>query len=312
MGDWDERDTEGQVMSESRRRRLRPSRASDRPKPETAGSVLPGVPRVDALDALLREVDSLRLTLETDLTLAAAAVEGGAPHLAADILDSDRDGLRAFEQRALGHLEELAAPRRRRLRVPAAPFVAAAAVAGFLLGVVPHTTRPTVPDTITAQAASADRSLADLEAAASSGQTAQAIAAANQLHGQIAQVLAAAQDDPKAAKAALALLHKEQVVLQSAGDAAALDQVLAVSRQLSRTLLTVLKTAPPSSVPTAPVVVAASSHPRPHSSPTPTSRPATAPTSSPSPSAKPRPATSPSASPSPSSGTGLPGTPRFS
>ena len=97
---------------------------------ETAASILPGHPRVGALDALLREVDGLRLTHETDLTLAAAAVEAGAPESAVDIIDSDRDSLHTFESRALGHLSDLAAgPVVRRhsrwSRVPAAPFVAA-------------------------------------------------------------------------------------------------------------------------------------------------------------------------------------------
>ncbi|MCU1600034.1 MAG: hypothetical protein JWO22_743 [Frankiales bacterium] len=294
-------------------RRLRAQRPPVLPdaRPETAQTVLPDLPRVGALDALLREVDSLRLTLETDLTLAAAAVENGAPQVAADIIDSDRDGLRFFEKRALEHVAELARPAKRRVRVPAAPFVAAAAVAGFLLGVVPHTTHPTTTDTISAQSASANASLATLERAASTGQTAEAIKAANALHGQIAEALASAQSDPVAAQAALTLLHKEQVALQNAGDSAALDQVLAASRQLSKTLLTVLNkgvAAKPrlASAPAVPVI--ASPEPRASTSPRPTH--STSPSPKPRTSSSTRPSSSPS--PSPSSGNGLPGPPGFS
>ncbi len=285
-------------------RRLRAQRPPVLPdaRPETAETVLPDLPRVGALDALLREVDSLRLTLETDLTLAAAAVESGAPGVAVDIIDSDRDGLRFFEKRALGHVADLAQPAKRRIRVPAAPFVAAAAVAGFLLGVVPHTTRPTTTDTISAQSASASANLATLEKAAQTGQTQAVIVAAQQLHGQILTVLTLAKTDPAAAQAALELLSKEQRALQSSGDAAALDQILADSRSLTRQLKTILNgvaTKPRlASPPTVPVVPSAA----PHATSSP--QPSHSPSAKPKPSSTTKPSSSPS--PSPSSGNGLP------
>lgn len=73
--------------------------------PET---VLPAGPRVLALDAVLRGLAELRLTLETDLSLAAAAVEVAAPALAREIIAGDQDELRAFRGRALEQLSGLA------------------------------------------------------------------------------------------------------------------------------------------------------------------------------------------------------------
>lgn len=303
-------------MDELHGRRLRRRRAPGQDTPaevrESAESVLPDLPRVGALDALLREVDSLRLSLETDLTLAAAAVESGQPQLACEIIDSDRDGLRAFEGRALGHLEDLAAPTRR-FRVPAAPFVAAAAVAGFLLGVVPHTAAPSHGDATTNVASeSPTESLLLLQQATSNGDAAQALEAANILHGQLTPILLQAQTDPVAAAKALALLNQEQHLLAGAVDTPALAAALATSRQLTSKLQSILKAVPAAS-PTVPVVVPASpapaNSPKPASSPKATSSPAPKPkpTTAPKPTSSPAPSSSPTSDPGP-----LPGAPGFS
>ncbi|MFN2539511.1 MAG: hypothetical protein ABR549_15355 [Mycobacteriales bacterium] len=307
-------------MEEQQRRRPRRLRAPRSPRTplvhesvstqgrESAQSVLPDVPRVGALDALLREIDGLRLTLETDLTLAAAAVESGVPQVAADIIDSDRDGLRSFEQRALAQLSELAHPKRR-FRVPVAPFIAAAAVAGFVLGVVPHTGAQTSNDATNVSSSSATETLHQLTTAASNGETAEAIQAANKMHAQLLAVVAQAGTDPVAAQQALALLRAEQFVLANTGtSSAALTQALAASRQLTSRILLVLTTAKPAPHRTSTVVVVPSSRPAPSSSPKPTSSPKPKPTSSP----QPRRTSSPNASASPSSGSGLPGAPGFS
>jgi hypothetical protein len=314
-------------MDELRRRRFRRSRAQQVPadpsgaRPaevrETAESLLPELPRVGALDALLREVDSLRLTMETELTLAAAAVESGQPQVAVDIIDSERDGLRAFEGRALGHLSELAAPKRR-IRVPAAPFVAAAAVAGFLLGVVPHTSGPRQTDATAVSAESATESLQLLKNAASSGDAAQALEAATTLHAQVLAVVAQAKDNPQAATQALLLLSQEQQVLVTAShDSVALAQALAVSRQLT-SQITSLLLPPPTATPATMVLLAPTSRPTRSPSPaaTPQTTPATEPTSAPA--ARPRHTSAPSATPSPASSSSpasqgpLPGAPGFS
>lgn len=305
---------------EEQRRRLRRLRAQRPPVlpevRESAESVLPDVPRVGALDALLREIDSLRLTLETDLTLAAAAVESGAPQVAVDIIDGDRDGVRGFEQRALGHLSELARPRRR-FRVPAAPFVAAAAVAGFVLGVVPHTT-PAPTDAQTVSADSATESLNQLTTAASNGETDEAILAANRMHAQLLAVVAQAKTDPAAAQQALALLRAEQFVLANAGThSVALTQALAASRQLTSRILLVLTRAAgspaPHGVPPTFTVVAPSPDPRTTSSPKPTATAtaSTKPQPKPTTTAAPPVTPSPSPSGSPSGRGGLPSSPGF-
>jgi FlaG/FlaF family flagellin (archaellin) len=308
---------ETQVMDELQHRRFRRQRAErpeQCPEPrESAETVLPDLPRVGALDALLREVDSLRLSLETDLTLAAAAVESGQVPVAMEIIDSERSGLQAFEQRALGHLGELATPKRR-IRVPAAPFVAAAAVAGFLIGVVPHTNAPTSTNATSVSSDSATESLQILKDAASSGDAAQALEAATTLHAQVLAAVAQAQDDPRAASQALLLLSQEQQVLATASHGSvALAQALAVSRQLTTQIKSLLAPLPTTSP--APIeVLAATPRParpsaQPSSSPKATTSPAARPTHSTT--AKPSPTASPSTSPS-SGGGPLPGAPGFS
>lgn len=286
--------------------------------PETAGTVLPGAPRVGPLDALLREVEGLRLTLETDLGLAADAVEGGSPQAALDLVVADRAGLRDFEARALGHLAELAgdeapAAARRRWwsRVPAAPFVAAAAVVGFLVGVVPHTTgSQTAP--LTASPASASQSLAELAALAAQGQTAEVRTAANALHSQLLALVAEARTNPAAARQGLLLLSAERAVIAQSGDSSALGDVLAASTHLSSLILSALPAATAATVPAAPAV-AVPTPGRPTSSPAPAATAAPQPSRTPASPAPTKPASpTPSPSSSPRGGSGvLPTAPAF-
>ena len=303
------------------RRRLRAQRhpvlpGSAETARETAESVLPEVPRVGALDALLREVDSLRLSLETDLTLAAAAVEHGSPQVAADIIDSERAGLRAFEERALGHVAELSAPRqRRRFRVPAAPFVAAAAVAGFLIGVVPHLTPQAPADTTNVSASSPADSYNKLVSAVRLGEQGEALDAANTLHAQLLAVVAQAQSNPAAALTALQLLNSERHFLASVGASSpALTRALAASQLLTNQIMSALPVNVKTSVSTSPTVPPVFVSPHPATSPS--RKPASTSSSKPKSSSSPRPQPSGSAKPSPtpaaSGGTGLPGAPGFS
>ncbi len=298
-------------------RRFRSARPQATPEAsrETAESVLPDVPRVGALDALLREVDSLRLTLETDLTLAASAVEAGATGIAADIIDSDRDGLRGFEARALGHLAELAeveerpARSRWRTRVPVAPFVAAAAVVGFLVAVVPQDVS-TGPHEITAAPASASQSLEQLTRLAASGNTSEVRSAAVTLHSQLMALVAQAGTDPAAAKQGLLLLSAERDVIAQSGDSQVLRDVLAASNHLSNLIIQALPASVRTAAPTPAVAVPATPPAsRPSSGPSakpsaqpaaqPTTQPTTQPTSKPTarPTSSPRPSSSPTSSP---------------
>ncbi len=290
-----------------------PVDASPESGTETLASILPGLPRVASLDALLREVDALRLTLETDLSLAASAVEAGQPGIAAEILQSDRGSLGGFEQRALGHLHDLAEPapevtvfdapsRRRSRRIPAAPFVAAAAVAGFLLGVVPQGVEPSPLDVSTSSVA-AHSSLGQLQAFAAQGNTSQVRLTSRELHDQLRDVVANALADPDAAQQALLLLSSERDAILQSGDSVALHDVLVQSTALANRIRAALpasirKVVPPVQT----IVVEPSSAPRSSASPAakPSPSPKASPTQSPSPKPSPAPKPSPSAQPSPS------------
>jgi hypothetical protein len=257
-------------------------------------------PRVEALDALLREVDELRLTLETDLTLAASAVESGSPALAADILGDDRAALRRFEERALDHLAALDTPAPRRsvwAQVHAAPIVAAAALVGLLAGVVPQALSPR--DNGTQRTVAASDSLERLQQLAEHGDAAQVRAASVELHQQLAGVVANAKSDPEAAQNALLLLTYEQSAIVRSGDSSVLADVLQQSQALARAIVAAMPKAARPGVPVA--QPAASPRPKPKSSAT------TSPT--PKPSASTRPSASPSASPSKSDGYPLPSPP---
>ncbi len=283
-------------------RPLRPGAPFPAAARETAESVLPGLPRVGALDALLREVDSLRLTLETDLSLAAAAVEAGSPGLAGDIVDSDRASLRRFESRALDHLAELSAAdlpavevagRSFWRRVPAAPFVAAAAVVTFLVMVAPQTGQPS--GALTATQVSASERLQEITDLAASGQTNGVRNAAANLHSQLLALVAQAKTDPVAAQRGLQLLLDEREIIAQSGDSQSLRDVLAASHTLSNLIFNALPraTAPgvPVVVPRIPTVAPST---KPAASASPSVSPSTKPTPTPSAKATPKPSTSPS------------------
>ena len=276
----------GKGEGRPRRLRLIPGRASHAVVPQPVEP-----PRVEALEALLREVDGLRLTLETDLTLAAAAVESGIPSMAADILDSDRDSLRRFEERALGHLAELDTPAPRRsvwAQAHAAPIVAAAALVGVLVGVVPHVTSPS--DATATTVAAAD-SLERLQQLAEHGDAAQVRAASAELHRQLAGVVANASADPEAAQTALLLLTYEQSAIVRSGDSTVLADVLRQSQALARAIVAQL---PASARAKAPKMPAAAVEPSPSASPKP--KPSPSPSASPSTRASSKPGPTPSPS----------------
>jgi len=269
-----------------RRLRLVPSRRPAQPAEP---------PRVDALDALLRDVDDLRLTLATDLSLAASAVESGVPQVALDILSSDRDSLHRFEERALANLAELDSPTPRKsvwAQAHAAPIVAAAALVGLLAGVVPHVVGPSTDSTTTVAASD---SLERLQELALKGDTERVRAASFQLHQQLASVVANAHDDPAAAQNALLLLSYEQSAIANSADSLALADVLRQSQALARAIVAALPASARRHVPAPAVAVAPEPSPSPKASPKPS--PSASP--KPKPSAKPSPSSSPSKDPYP-------------
>ncbi|MCU1692850.1 MAG: hypothetical protein JWM64_1941 [Frankiales bacterium] len=214
----------------------------------------PGTPRVAALDALLREIDGLRLALETDLTLAAGALEAGSPELAAQLVAGDQRDLVDFEQRALGHLRDLEAAdvaaaqprpsalstrRTRRLArlLPAAPLVAAAAAVVALLGGMPGGSSSTGPDVTSAALSSWE----ELDRLTRTGASAHDVAeAARDLNADIVTLLASSDGDPATTRRALALLQGAQLALAADDDADQLQGVLAQSRALALQLAAAL------------------------------------------------------------------------
>lgn len=265
------------------------------------------LPRVPELDALLREVDALRLTLETDLTLAAAAVEAGEPGLARDVIDADRDAVANFEAHALGRLDALAEhderEPRHRVRVPAhaATFVAAAALVGLLAGVLPQaiSNRPSAPST----PAAATESLERLQELVLTGDASEIRAASVELHQQLASVVAVAATDPAAAQNALLLLSYEQSVISRSADRTELADVLRQSQALARAIRAALPRSVRATVPTAPNLPATGATASPKASaspkPSPTATQKATPSSSPQPSSSPSPSSNPYPLPQP-------------
>jgi hypothetical protein len=281
-------------------------------------------PRIAELDALLREVDTLRDTLRRDLTLAATAAEAGADDLAGWLLLGEDGAVRAFEERALSHLSALEAaddvlespaaviptPRRAARMMPAAPLVAAAAaVVGFLTGAIPGVGGPTVTSPRTSN--SALQSYSELTRLASAGASASSIsAAAERFHSDLAPLVATAGSDPAAAQRAIDLLQSERAVIAGEADSPALRAVLAQADLLVRKLRATLPRSTRVGVPAAPVTHdgRSSSSQAPKSSPAPKASPSPSPKASPKQS--PSPSSSGHASPSPSSSSGpIPGAP---
>ena len=124
---------------------------------------------------------------------------------------------------------------RRRL-VPTAPLlVAAAALIGFALGVVPD---PPAPAPVMSSAAGASYELNRLAVAGAS--TAQLRTAAEQLNDEVAAVVAASGGSPAAAAEALLLLERGSEVLLDQGDARQMQGVLSETRQLADQLRSTL------------------------------------------------------------------------
>lgn len=251
-------------------------------------------PGVEELDALLRGVDELRLTLETDLALAASAVEAGAPGLAAEIIDSDRDALARFEEDALGSLSALSQSpsRRSRLVHHTAPAVAAAALVAVLAGLMPHNVGARPAEVATSTVAATD-SLALIQDLVAQGDEQRVRIASATLHRQLAAVVSRAKSDPLAAQQALLILSYEQSAIVSHGGSDVLADVLVKSRQLAQAIRAAL----PKSVRTAVPAVPGDRHPRPQ----PSSSPAPKATSSPKATTTQKPSPKPSSSPAPSS-----------
>jgi hypothetical protein len=284
-------------------------------------------PRVAELSALLGDIDALRLTLQTDLTLAAAALEAGATGLAGELVGGDLTEVRAFGERAAGRLSALesarddavpaAAPLPRRRILSAAPLMAAAAALIGFVAFVPDRGVPSTPQTSMTSAAMAGYELSRL---AQSGAPDEELAlAAEELNDELAELIAQAATDPAAAQQALMLLEATTEVLSRQGDSGVLRSVMAETQLLrarlrealpvTRPARSAVRKAPSESV--LPLVKAqpeksreaqtSSTKSSPTPKPSPTPSPSASPTSDPAPAA-PAPGSSPSPAPEGSEG----------
>ena len=214
-------------------------------------------PRVAEISALLSDIDALRTTLTTDLSLAAAALESGADDLAAELVSGDVDALHGFEQRALAHLraldtapvsspalpEPLVALRRpmHRRMLPAAPVLAAAAaLVGILAGALPAPTSGASPAPAMSNAAATSDELRRLARVGAPSDALREVAEA--LNDQLAALVAVAGTDPAAAQQAMLLLNDTTRILAGAQDKGGLAAVLAETQALVARLAAVLPT----------------------------------------------------------------------
>ena len=253
------------------------------------------------VDEVLREVADFRLALETDMIIAAAAVDSGELELAADVVDGDRAGLADFHERMLSRLvdiatDEHAAPRGARWG-GRARLVAAAATLVALVGGGATVSRDEAPSTSTPSTEQVALQLADDQLSTLTGElvrdasSAEIATAASELHNTLETLIAEhAQGDPAVASMIAELIVEEQRLLRVEGNSATpsmLRDVARLVRQLKRvappqvvaTLLPVPSPPPPSASAKPTPKPTASSKPKPSPSP---SRSSAAPSPSPS------------------------------
>ena len=246
------------------------------------------------IDALLRDVSAVRLTLDADLTIAAAAAEMDRIDVAAELVDFDRDELAAFTARALGHLEEAPQPAhvvaatpkhaeqrgpwRHRITLAAAPaMLAAAAAVALFTGTVKAPDQSPQGVTRTDLVASYT---AFSQLAVSGKDPAGLAAQFHQLNRSVATLIAAAAHDPASALQALRILEAEQFLLTEhhpTGSVGMLAEARALVRRLQQTVpssaLTVARapvaSAPPADVLTVVIPSAAAAPAQPTAAPIP-------------------------------------------
>jgi hypothetical protein len=245
------------------------------------------------VEEVLRDVADFRLALETDMIIAAAAVDADAPDLLADVVDEERLELATFHDRLLERLadaaadDEIAARRARKAprpgRVSRVVAVAAAAVAVFGAGRAMTGVPGGIGETSNVAAIqTANQQYDDLNRAVNGTSPTSVSEAAEQLHDTLEQLISDHAGDPEVAHRAAQLLLQEISLLRES-DPDGASQVLAQAR----TLVTMLERAAPPKVRQSvqPVLDAAapktSPKPKSSASPTPSPTPSPKPTSTP-------------------------------
>ncbi|MCW2621983.1 MAG: hypothetical protein JWL64_1585 [Frankiales bacterium] len=232
-------------------------------------------PRSPELDGLLRELDQLRRTLETDLSLAAAAVEEGSFEIAAQVLSHDQEVLRAFSGQATDRLRASPPPPRRHPRAhpsgvrrlfataagPAGLTAAAAAlVVAALITAGPSTNPPApsqtasgpgTPETLRASLTSLTKPYQALvELSDERAPDHQVRAAAVRLNAGVRDASEQFKTDPITASAALGILQAERQVLSARDTAGTMTDLIVNNQQLTQEIQASLPVAAPTPAPT--------------------------------------------------------------
>jgi hypothetical protein len=269
-------------------------------------------PRSAELDALLRDLDQLRRTLETDLSVAAAAVEAGSVDVAVDVLEHDQQALGVFSGRAGQHLRPARRPGLRRLLTTSAGPIGLAAAAAAVVAIAvlaPGQRTPSGPDVAAGpsetQSATLTASLTALampyqalvELSDENAPDHQVRAAAGRLDAGVRQAQPQLRADPLAATAALGMLQAEHQVLKARDTAGSMSDLVQRNQQLSQQIRDQLPpgTVLPSPDPSNPVIPLPTT-----SAPVqPTEPPVTEPPPTTEPTAAPQPTETPTGDPSP-------------
>jgi hypothetical protein len=277
------------------RRRSRRADATPRTDTERINAIAAGadVPVED----VLRDVADFRLALETDMIIAAAAIDAATPELLAEVLDGERAELATFHDRVLERLADAAASdelalrrdrRKPRLVVRTARYAAVAAAVTAVLGVGGAAVRTAAPETTTASnsraLATAQDQYASFSSAVSGSSPGQLRQTAQELHQTLQTLITQHAGDPEVARRTAQLLQAE-ISLLEIRDPEGASQVLAQARGLVRLLQ---HAAPPKvRASVAPILDAvkasAKPTPAPKPKPSPTATPKPTPTASPSP-----------------------------
>jgi hypothetical protein len=206
------------------------------------------------VEDVLREVADFRLALETDMIIAAAAMDAESPDLLSEVLDGERNELATFHDRVLTRLadaaadDELALRRAKRPTHRVSRFVATAAAAVAVLSAgrlaLTATQQPrTHPVSNAAALAEAQDQYDDFSSAVAGDSPGAVKDAADQLHETLQSLIRDHAGDPEVARRTAQLLQAE-ISLLRANDPAGARLVLAQAQSL----VTLLRGAAPPQV----------------------------------------------------------------
>ena len=256
-----ERRTDGRRVT--RRAGLLGRLAGDRTPPSDSERIAAAAAAAEMpVEDVLREVADFRLALETDLIIAAAAVDADSVDVLSDVLDDERTELATFHDRLLSRLadaavaDEMSVQRRRHAgAMRTSRLIAVAAAVVTLLGVGQSVVR-THHVQNAAALKTADRQYRNFSSAITSQSPGAVATTAQQLHQTLQELISEHAGDPEVAARTAQMLQAEIALLRINNPAGA-TQVIAQAQSL----VTLLKAKAPPKVraSVAPVLNAASS-----------------------------------------------------